>query len=138
MDEIVSLRAEIERLRRGGAELGKIVKWHCDMVLDATGLHDWIDEDGDGDWGAVWENLAELRPRAEAAEAEVERLRDADDRWHKMCDALTAELMAAGAKVAAVEAEAQWLNAHHDGSLVTSDYPMIARRIRAAVAGGGA
>ena len=72
--ELAAKDAEIERLKRGGAELGKIVKRHCDMVLDATGLHDWIDEDGDGDWAAVWENLAALRPRAEAAEAKVAKV----------------------------------------------------------------
>jgi hypothetical protein len=74
VDRKAVLRDEVERLRRGGSDLGKIIDRHCQMVLDATGLHDWIDEDGDGDWGAVWENLATLRPRAEAAEAKVARV----------------------------------------------------------------
>ena len=69
-------RAEAERLKRGGAELGKIVVRHGEMVLDATGLHDWIDEDGDGDWAAVWENLATLRPRAESAESDLRALQE--------------------------------------------------------------
>lgn len=56
--------AEIERLRRGGKTLGEIIESQCRMALDATGLHHLIDETGDGDWGAVWENLLELRTKA--------------------------------------------------------------------------
>ena len=63
-------------LRRGARTLGEIIDKQCRMVLDATGLHAWIDEDGDGDWGAVWDHLFDLRRRAEAAEAELERLRE--------------------------------------------------------------
>lgn len=52
--------AEIEQLRRGGEELGNIIRRQNQDVLDLTGLHHLIGEDGDGDWGAVWENLAEM------------------------------------------------------------------------------
>ena len=55
------LIAEVEKLRRGGKTLGQVVERQCQAALDATGLHHLIDETGDGDWGAVWENLAELR-----------------------------------------------------------------------------
>lgn len=57
---IEELADEVELLRRGGKTLGEIVEKQCRMALDATGLHHLIDENGDGDWGAVWENLAEL------------------------------------------------------------------------------
>ena len=57
---IPELIAEVETLRRGGKELGRIIESQCQMVLNITGLHDVIDEDGDGDWGLVWEKLAEL------------------------------------------------------------------------------
>ena len=59
------------------------------------------------------------------------------NKWHE------AELQWAGAtyraemaeaQVARVEALADWLFANHDDSLVTSDYPMIGRRLRAALA----
>lgn len=61
--EQAELRAEIERLRRGAQTLGKIIDDQCRMVLDATGLHDLVDEDGDGDWGAIWDRLFELRAK---------------------------------------------------------------------------
>lgn len=88
-------RDEIERLRRGGAELGRILDRTLRDALDASGRHDVIGEDGDGDWALVWETLAELRPRAEAAEAEVERLRDLAQRNFKQGAALLGELQSA-------------------------------------------
>ncbi|AII28211.1 hypothetical protein VC74_gp59 [Mycobacterium phage Sparky] len=69
--------AEIDRLRRGAKTLGEIVENQCRMALDASGLHHLINDDGDGDWGLVWERLAELG-------AEVERLRSAIDRVRKL------------------------------------------------------
>jgi len=67
---------EQETLRRGGHQLGRIVDRQCRDVLDATGLHHLINKDGDGDWALVWERLAELRPRLERAETEIDMLRD--------------------------------------------------------------
>lgn len=57
-DLVPELVAEVERLRRGGTELGNIIRRQNQDVLDITGLHHLIGEDGDGDWAAVWENLA--------------------------------------------------------------------------------
>jgi hypothetical protein len=68
------LRAENERLRRGGKELGRILDRTLTDALNASGRHDLIGEDGDGDWAVVWETLAELRPRAESAEARLDAL----------------------------------------------------------------
>lgn len=73
-ERLAKAEAEVKRLRDGGKALGMVVKQQCDAALAATGLHDWIDEDGDGDWGAIWENLAELRPRLEIAEARLARV----------------------------------------------------------------
>lgn len=67
------LLAEVEKLRRGGKELGRIIERQCLDVLEITGMHHVIDADGDGDWGLVWERLAEMA----AARAEVEKLRGA-------------------------------------------------------------
>ena len=92
---LVLLLAELERTKRGARELGRILDRTLRDALDASGRHDAIEEDGDGDWGVVWETLAELRPRAEKAEAENERLRAAvksvsnDDSIHllALCEA---------------------------------------------------
>lgn len=75
--------AERDRLKRGGAELGKsLVAW-MELAKDATGSADFIDEDGDGDWGAIAERMAEIparldaaTARAEAAEQQLADLRD--------------------------------------------------------------
>ena len=82
-DEVTRLRADLALYKRGGKTLGEIIDWQCRAALDATGMHHLIDEDGDGDWALVWEHLAELRPRAEAAEAERDALREtvAKLRW---------------------------------------------------------
>lgn len=64
------LVAELERARRACKTLSETVEKQCRMALDASGLHHLIDEDGDGDWGLVWERLAEHK-------AEVEKLRGA-------------------------------------------------------------
>jgi hypothetical protein len=73
-EEQAELRAEVERLRRGGKELGRILDRTLTDALNASGRHDLIGEDGDGDWAVVWETLAELRPRAESAEARLDAL----------------------------------------------------------------
>jgi hypothetical protein len=71
---IVDERRELARYKRGGKTLGEIIEWQCRAVLDASGMHHLINEDGDGDWGLVWERLAELRPRLEAAEVKLARV----------------------------------------------------------------
>lgn len=50
--------ADIERLKVACKTLGDMVARMNQMALDITGLHHLIGEDGDGDWAAVWENLA--------------------------------------------------------------------------------
>jgi hypothetical protein len=76
--EQADLRAELEKYKRGARELGRIIDQQCRMVLDATGLHDRVNEDGDGDWGAIWDNLFELLPRAEKAEQQCRDLCQSD------------------------------------------------------------
>lgn len=56
---------KLEKLQRGGKALGDIVRRLQDAALDATGLHHLIGADGDGDWQAVWENVADLGAEAE-------------------------------------------------------------------------
>jgi hypothetical protein len=68
---IPALMAEVERARRAAQTLGAVVERQCRDVLDATGLHHLIDESGDGDWGLVWERLAELGAERDALAAKV-------------------------------------------------------------------
>ena len=72
---IAELREELAKYKRGAKTLGETIEKQCQMVLDASGRHDLIAEDGDGDWGAVWDHLSALRPRAEAAEAKLAKVR---------------------------------------------------------------
>ncbi len=72
---MVELVGYVEKLRRGGKALGRMIELQNRDVLNITGLHHLIGPDGDGDWGAVWERLAEMA----AAGAEVEKLRGAMD-----------------------------------------------------------
>ena len=58
--EQAELRAELEKYKRGAQTLGHTIEWQCRAVLDATGMHHVIGEDGDGDWALVWERLAEM------------------------------------------------------------------------------
>ncbi|OBF14430.1 hypothetical protein [Mycolicibacterium conceptionense] len=60
VDELVRQSAEVERLRGACKTLGQIIENQCQMVLNITGLHNLVDETGDGDWGLIWEKLAEL------------------------------------------------------------------------------
>ena len=74
-DEMAALRDELALCKRGGKTLGEILDRSLRDVLYASGMHHVIDETGDGDWALVWERLLELKPRADAAEAQVDELR---------------------------------------------------------------
>jgi hypothetical protein len=74
--EVARLIEERDRLQRGGAELGRQIERYLTWVLDATAMHDLIDEEGDGDWQLVWERLAELRPELEQVRAELAQQRE--------------------------------------------------------------
>jgi hypothetical protein len=73
--ELLAARARIEALRSGGRQLGKIVHRLNMTALDVTGLHHLIDEDGDGDWQAVWENVSDLGRANRKLRAELESRR---------------------------------------------------------------
>lgn len=80
LTEVVpELVAEVERLRRGGRELGRIVDRLTDDHLAAIGEKpggDFIDADGDGHWDIVHERLMALRPERDEARAQAERVRE--------------------------------------------------------------
>ncbi|WP_228002163.1 hypothetical protein [Nocardia australiensis] len=69
--EILAARARIAELESGAQTLGTIVDRQCRDVLAATGLHHLIDDDGDGDWGLVWERLAGMGAELRAATARI-------------------------------------------------------------------
>lgn len=94
--ELDNLRAEVDRLteerdaaRRGARTLGQVIETQGRAALDATGLHHLIDETGDGDWGAVWESLYDVRDRADRAEAALARV-TGDSMKVKLAEALDA------------------------------------------------
>ncbi|MGV9540869.1 hypothetical protein ACWDSF_06050 [Nocardia beijingensis] len=62
---------QIDRLRSGGKFLGKAIAELNDIALDATGMHDAIDENRSGDWQAVWENVADLGEDLRAARKRI-------------------------------------------------------------------
>lgn len=64
MERLEAIALEVEALRRGAKTLGEIVDKQCRMVLDVTGMHDAVDETGDGDWGAIWDHLYDIRNKA--------------------------------------------------------------------------
>ncbi|MET8648498.1 hypothetical protein [Nocardia aurea] len=74
----------LDRLESGqvfGKAMLSTLNVQSDIALQATGLHHLIEPDGDGDWQAVWETVAELgeqvrrltreRDRAQAALAAI-------------------------------------------------------------------
>ncbi|MFE3052312.1 hypothetical protein [Nocardia sp. NPDC059239] len=70
------VQEQVAQFRRACKTLGVIIERQCRAALDATGLHDIIDETGDGDWQVVWERVAELgadlaKARARIAELEA-------------------------------------------------------------------
>jgi hypothetical protein len=64
----------VDQLRSGGKTLGKHLVALNQIALDATEMHDVINENGDGDWGAVWENVADLGADLKAARKRIAEL----------------------------------------------------------------
>ena len=62
-DRLNQIADEVARLQRGAQELGKSLVVWMELAVAATGSEDLIEEDGDGDWGAVADRMAELSAR---------------------------------------------------------------------------
>lgn len=73
-DKYDEAQAALARSREGSRALGRIIKDNCAMVLDITGLHAMVDEDGDADWGAIWETAMELPGRIDQLSRERDEL----------------------------------------------------------------
>ena len=87
------------KYRRGARELGRVIEQQCNSILDITGLHDWVGEDGDGDWGAIWDHAYALRDRAKKAEAAIARVEalaaEMDDQQGQCWNAVAAQRLRA-------------------------------------------
>ena len=66
MDRLNGIADEVARLKRACEDLGDSLVMWMNLAVDVTGSHDCIEEDGDGDWGAVADRMAELATRATA------------------------------------------------------------------------
>ncbi|WP_280474804.1 hypothetical protein [Nocardia asiatica] len=72
-NNLADLFDHIETLQRGGELLAHALKTYNQIALDVTGLHDVINENGDGDWQVVWENVADLGDQLARLRADRER-----------------------------------------------------------------
>lgn len=77
--EIGEFADRADALERGGRELGRQIQRYLTWVLDATGMHHLIDEDGDGDWELVWERLAEMGRAYATSPSEIEQVAEQCD-----------------------------------------------------------
>ncbi|NEW33815.1 hypothetical protein GV791_14755 [Nocardia cyriacigeorgica] len=103
---IAELEAERDKTKRGAETLGAIVDRQCRAVLDVTGLHHLIDEDGDGDWGVVWERLAEMGAELAKARSELLLQVTARDKRITELEAWKTQLVSQGRR--AVEDRDRW------------------------------
>ena len=106
---------ELAKYRRGAKTLGEIIEKQCRDVLDVTGLHHLINEDGDGHWDAVWMRLFEMRDElVDLKESTIARERQRGDSWRdraqemdSRAQSLEVELRAATERAEAAEAAVQ-------------------------------
>ncbi|MBF6515557.1 hypothetical protein IU421_14890 [Nocardia cyriacigeorgica] len=99
LDERDALRARVAELEDQAAALADTemerarLSLYARHALDAAGLHHLIDEDSDGDWGAVWERLAEmgaeLNGLREVAEHHLKVIRKQQGETARLTAALT-------------------------------------------------
>lgn len=75
-------RDELAAAKRAAKTLNEVIEKQCRDVLEVTGLHHLINEDGDGAWDAVWMRLFEMRDElASLKESTIGRERLRGDSW---------------------------------------------------------
>lgn len=80
---------ELAKVMRGAKTLGEIIEKQCRDVLEVTGLHHLINEDGDGHWDVVWMRLFEMREElASLKESTIGRERLRGDSWRDRSQAM--------------------------------------------------
>ena len=73
---------EVAKCKRAAKTLNEVIEKQCRDVLDVTGLHHLINEDGDGHWDAVWMRLFEMRDElADLKASTIARERKRGDGW---------------------------------------------------------
>ena len=93
-------RDELAKYKRGAKTLGEIIEKQCRDVLEVTGLHHLINEDGDGHWDVVWMRLFEMRDElASLKESTIARERARGDSWRDRAQEMTARAEAAEAAI---------------------------------------
>jgi len=102
------LTANLEKYKRGAKTLGEIIDKQSRDVLDVTGLHHLINEDGDGHWDAVWMRLHEMRDElADLKESTIARERKRGDSWRDRAQEFELCLEVATARADAAEKTVQ-------------------------------
>ena len=115
---------ELAKYKRGAKTLGEIIEKQCRDVLDVTGLHHLINEDGDGHWDVVWMRLFEMRDELEdLKESTIWRERVRGDSWRdraqemdSLAQTLEVELRNAMERAEAAEAAIQRVRALLDAT----------------------
>ena len=73
---------ELAKAKRAAKTLGEVIEKQCQDVLDVTGLHHLINEDGDGHWDVVWMRLFEMRDElVDLKESTIGAERKRGDSW---------------------------------------------------------
>lgn len=95
---------ELAKYKRGAKTLGEIIEKQCRDVLDVTGLHHLINEDGDGHWDVVWMRLFEMRDElASLKESTIGRERLRGDSWRDQAQEMEVARDAATERAEAAE-----------------------------------
>ena len=68
IQQLREARQERDKATRAVQTYSRVIEQQCTDVLNATGAHHLIQEDGDGDWMGVWEIMHELCQKGKAAD----------------------------------------------------------------------
>lgn len=99
--------AELAKYKRGAKTLGEIIEKQCREVLEITGLHHLINDNGDGAWDVVWMRLHEMRDElASLKESTIGRERLRGDSWRDRAQQMTVRAESAEEALVASKAEA--------------------------------
>jgi hypothetical protein len=93
---------ELAKCKRAAKTLNEAIEKQCRDVLDVTGLHHLISEDGDGPWDVVWMRLFEMREELkDLKESTIARERQRGDSWRDRAQEMTARAESAEEAMAA-------------------------------------
>lgn len=98
---------QVDQLRSGGKFLGKAIAELNQIALDATDMHDVINENGDGDWQVVWETIADLGADLRAARKRIADLERQLDDAISVARSNSHALDAVRAEIAELQAQVQ-------------------------------